>query len=197
MARQRRMSISRYKTAVQHTDSLIANIGHATVPTVLDVLRTDVGARTLTGASQTIQDAASSGRIVRTGDIVKYVNLFIQITPRFEIGLPEEAQGWLEWAFLMVKESETQIPITNLGVQTLGEVATNMYRNECIYTGFVPATRQLSSGLTIAIKVPKFKQKIRIGDEWRLVVFWRSSKSTDVNTANVRIVLSTLFKAYS
>ncbi len=196
MARQRRMSISKFKTAIQHTDSIIANTGAATIPTVLNVLQTDVGARTTTGAGQTIQDAASTGRIVQTGSIVKYVNLFIQISPRPEIGTRQDRIGWLEWAFVMVKESETTLPITNLGVQTLGEVATNMFRNECIYTGFVPISQEIAGGATISIKVPKFKQKIRIGDEWRFIAAWRSSNSADSNTVNMRLILSCMYKAY-
>ncbi len=191
------MSISRFKTAVQHADSLLANIGTGSVPTSFLVMDTDVGARTLTGAGQTIQDAASTGRVVRTGDIIKYVNLFIQICARATTGTAQNRIGWLEWAFVMVKESETTVPITNMGVQTLGEVCTNMYRNECIYTGYVPVSTEVSAGATISIKVPKFKQKIRIGDQWRLVVFWRSSNSADSTTDTMRVVLSTLFKAYS
>ncbi len=191
------VSVTKFKTAIQHADTLLANIGSASVPTEFIVLQTDVGARTVTGAAQTIQDAASTGMVVRIGDIVKYINLFIQVCARSNVSAEQNRVGWLEWAFVMVKESETVLPITNLGVQTLGNVATNMFRNECIYTGFVPVSTSVSNGQTITIKVPRFKQKIRIGDEWRFIVAWRSSNSADTATDTQRIILSTLYKVYS
>ncbi len=97
----------------------------------------------------------------------------------------------------MVKESETTTPITNMGVQTLGNVATNMFRNECIFTGCIPVGLAIPNYTEIKIKVPKFKQKLRIGDQWRLLVFYRSQNSASVSTTSMRVVMSCMYKSYS
>ncbi len=196
MAR-RRIQISKFKTAVQHAGTLLLNSGFAQAPDSMDVLRTQGGARTLTGDSQTIQSFAITDEVVRTGDIVKYINLFLQVCARPNVSVNQNRVGWLEWAFVMVKESETAVPITQLGVQTLGNVCTNMFRNECIYTGAVPCFDPGSNYAEIKIKVPKFKQKIRLGDAWRFITFWRSSNAADTQTDTMRVVKSFMYKTYS
>ncbi len=182
------------KLGIAHAGTLLSNIGHGSVPTEFEVLETEAGTRTLTGASQTITDSRSTAEVVNIGDIVKYINLFIQISSRSSID--EDRQGWLEWAFVCVKESEASIPITNLGVDTLGVCANRMYRNECIYTGNIPCGMAVPNSLDIKIKIPKSKQIIRFGDEWRFYVFWRSNNSADMSTIDMRCVQSFMYKAY-
>ncbi len=196
MAR-RRQTISRFKTAVAHADTFLGNTGSGSVPQTFAVLETEAGLRTTTGATQTIQDSASTGEVVRTGDIVKYINLFVQICARNDEAVAHERTGWLEWALVMVKESETTVPSTAIGTQTLGVICNNMFRNECIFTGNIPCFNAGANSLDIKIKVPKFKQKIRIGDEWRFITYWRSSSSTDVSTTAMRLIKSFMYKTYS
>lgn len=191
------MRLATYKVGIRKSGTNLLNVGAGTAPQTFNVLETEVGARPTSGAEINIKDFASSGETVNVGDIVKYVNLFIQVCPRLEQGAPLNHVGWLEWAFVMVKESETTVPITNLGVQTLAVVCTNMFRNECIYTGAVPTGTTQGNYLAIQIKVPKFKQKIRMGDEWRLITSFRSSLSTDVTTDTIRLVRSFMYKCYS
>ncbi len=197
VARRTRIRLAATKTAIQHAGSKLINSGGGDAPELFPIMDTDVGARTLTGSTQTIQDAASTERVCRIGDIIKYVNLFIQVAPRSTATTPAESQGWLEWAFLMIKESDTAVPVTNMGTQTLGQVCTNMYRNECIYTGNVPVGLNQPNSTSIVIKVPKFKQKIRIGDVWRFVSWFRSWDSTNDDLNNVRVIKSFLYKSYS
>ncbi len=185
------------KVAIQHADTLVANIGPSSVPTEFEVMETEAGLRSTTGATQTIKDSASTGEVCNVGDTIKYINLFIQAAARPSISVPNDRPGWIEWAVVMVKESETSIPNTQLGVQTLGNVATNMFRNECIYTGAFSIGLNNPNMATIKIKVPKFKQKIRFGDEWRLYVANRSNNTTDTSTDSVRVILSFMYKAYS
>ncbi len=187
----------RTKVAIQHTDTLVANIGNSGNPVQFEVLETETGTRTLTGASQTTKDSASTAEVVNIGDTVKYINLFIQAGPRQAGTGADDRTGWLEWAFLMNKESDTVIPTTQLGTQTLGDVATKMYRNECIYTGCMTIGNNQPSYLPIILKVPRFKQHIRIGDEWSLYVKFRSVLSTSVDTDAVRVILSFMYKTYS
>jgi len=189
------MSIGKFRPSIAHAGTLIDNIGSGSIPTEFEVLETEAGTRSLTGASQTITDSRSTAEVLNIGDNVKYINLFIQIASR-NITVNANS-GWLEWAFVCCKESETSIPITNLGVDTLGVCANRMFRNECIFTGVIPVATAISNSLDIKLKIPRFKQKITFGDEWRFYVFYRSNDSTDTQTDNMRVVLSFMYKAYS
>ncbi len=160
-------------------------------------MHTQAGARTLTGATQIIQDVADTGEVCRVGDIIKYVNLFLECAPRQPQGAEQDRVGWLEWAFVCVKETETNVPITITGTQTLGVICNHMFRNECIYTGMMPVGATQSNSMPIVIKIPKTKQQIRIGDEWRFITWWRSSNSADVSTTAMRVVKSFMYKCYS
>ncbi len=185
------------KVPIQHSDTNILNTGGAAVPTKFVVLETSAGARTVTGATQTTKSQSGTDELCNIGDIVKYINLFAEAAQRFDASEDDDNRGWLEWAFMMVKENETEVPITQMGVQTLGDVCTKMYRNECIYTGMIPLGLNQPATLDIKIKVPRFKQKIRIGDEWRFVCYARDLKATSTNAVNVRLVRSFMYKSYS
>lgn len=197
MARHRVRSQLMGKVGIQHADTKLINHGGGSIPDTFEIMETEAGLRTVTGATQTIQDSASTGEVCRTGDTIKYVNLFLQTVPRPGSGADADSLGWLEWAFCMVKESEVTVPITSVGTQTLGVICTNMFRNECIFTGAMPIGLKQANNISIKIKVPKFKQKIRIGDEWRFITWWRSSNSADVSTTAMRTVKSFMYKAYS
>ncbi len=197
MAR-RRMRLAQYKVGIKHADTNLVNIGNASAPLSTNVLETEGGARTVTGATQVIKDSADTGEVVNVGDIVKYVNLFIQAGPRSDEGANNfERTGWLEWAFVCVKESETAVPATSAGVQTLGAICQHMYRNECIWTGAIPVGNAQPVVAEIKLKIPNFKQRIRLGDEWRFVILFRSVTSTAISTAAVRVLRSWSFKSYS
>ncbi len=191
------MGIAKYKVAVQHSGTFVQNVGNGSAPDQFEIMETEAGLRTTTGAPQTIKDSASTQEVCNIGDIIKYINLFIQICPRPDIGVLANQLGWLEWALVMVKESEADVPITQLGTQTLGNVCTNMFRNECIFTGCIPTGSRQGNYQAIKIKVPKFKQKIRFGDEWRLITSFRSSTSVDVTTDTNRLIKSFMYKSYS
>ncbi len=191
------MAISRFKTGIQHCDTNITTHGGGTVPGPTNVLETEGGPRSTTGAEKTIKDFSTTGEVCNVGDIVKYVNLFIESSPRSTATTPAESMGHIEWAFIMVKESEDPVSISNVGTLTLGCICTNQYRNECIYTGSFPIGLTQSNSMTAVIKVPKFKQKIRLGDEWRFIHWFRSWDSTNDDLNNVKTVKSFMYKAYS
>jgi len=190
-----RMSIGKYKMGIAHADTFLANIGAGTVPQQLEILETEAGTRSLTGGTQTITDSRSTGEVVNIGDVVKYINLFIQIGPRLTESSTDRT-GWLEWALIMVKESETDVPITVTGTQTLGVICNHMFRNECIYTGNIPVGAEIPNSANITLKVPKSKQTIRFGDEWRFITSFRSVSSTSTSTTAVRLIKSFMYKAY-
>ncbi len=190
------MGVTRYKTSIAHADTNISNAGSGQTPASTNVLETSGGARTLTGSPQVITDERSTGELCNVGDIVKYVNLFIGAGPR-EASPVADRQGWLEWAFICVKESETAVPITDVGTMTLGTICRNMFRNECIYTGMMPIGRDQSNTMEMHIKIPKFKQKITLGDEWRFVTWFRSTLATSTENAAIRLVKSWMYKSYN
>lgn len=197
MARTRRVRLATIKVGIQKADSNLTLHGGGTAPLSFNVMETEGGARPLAGQEQTIKESATTGEVCNVGDIIKYVNLFIQSGPRSDSTTPAENVGWIEWAFVMVKESEAPVLITNIGTLTLGTICTNMYRNECIYTGQFPLGLNQSNSQQITIKVPKFKQKIRRGDEWRFIHWFRSTNSTNDDLNNCHTIKSFLYKCYS
>ncbi len=192
----RRIGIAKFKTAVQHSVTSVGNTGAAAVES-FSFLETDVGARTVAGAVQNIKGKATTGDIINVGDIVKYVNLFIECGSRPTIEDPDDRTGWCEYAVVMVKELETAVPTTNLGTSTLGDVCTKMFRNECMWTGAFPIGLAQPNSTAITIKVPKFKQKLRIGDEWRLLLHFRAVDAASVSTTAIRFIMSAMYKSYS
>ncbi len=183
--------------SVKHSGSFLANIGAATAPVSLIVLKTGGGPRSTDGSPQTIQSFASTDEDCRTGDICKLVNLHIEAGPRPDIAADKDRIGWLEWAFVCVRENETVVPITRLGVQTLGDVCTAMYRGECIYTGAIPIGNAQPVVAEISLKIPKTKTRIKLGDEWRFLTSFRAVDSASTGTATIRIVKSFNYKIRS
>lgn len=190
--RKRKVRQTRGKMGVKHADTFLNNIGSGSAPTSFTMVETNAGART--ESSQTIQDAGSTDATCRVGDLVKYLNIHIQVAGR--AGAQVDV-GWLEYAVLCKKESDPDLTITQLGTQTLGETATNMYRNDVLWTGFVPTGLNVASGAELKIKVPKTKQFLKLGDQINLVCYYRSNLSTDVQTDNIRLVQSVNYKCYS
>ncbi len=190
--------MTRGKNPIHHADTNLLNSGQADLPAKFNVLETSGGARTVTGGSQTITSQRDTGELCNVGDIVKYVNLFIQAGPRQDgSGVSAEKKGWLEWAFVCVKESETEVPNTDIGIQTLGVICNHMYQNECIFTGAIPIGLEQPNYLQIKIKIPSTKMKIKLGDEWRFLTSWRSTNSAGTGTAEIRVLKSFMYKSYN
>ncbi len=197
MARHKMFKATRGKIAIKHSDTNLDNVGAGTAPLSFNVLETEGGARTLTGGTQVIKDSADIGEICNVGDLVKYVTLFIQAGTRPDKATPQDRTGWIEWAFCCVKESETTVPITDIGIQTLGSVCQHMFRGECIYTGAIPIGDTQPVVAEISLKIPKSKSQIKLGDEWRFITSMRSVTSTSASTDVVRILKSFSYKCYS
>ncbi len=196
MAR-RRMAITRSLSSVQHSGSQIDNTGSGSVPETLEFMETQGGARTTSGSEQNITNLRTTGETCNVGDIVKYVNLFIQAGGRDGIETDADRVGWLEYAIVLKRSADASIPITQLGVDTLGTVATRMYVNECIWTGNFPVGVAQPNSVSLQIKIPKTKQKIHLGDVWVLNMFFRSTSSTSTSTAAVRLWSSYMYKSYN
>ncbi len=181
---------------IQKSNTVVSTIGGATAPATFVVLNPEYGARSVDGSEKTITDNRDTAETCNVGDICKYIHLFAQCSPRQTATDDDDRTGWLEWAFCIVKETETTVPITQLGVLTLGNVCTNMFRNECIYTGNFPVGNKQPNSMEAYIKIPKFKQKIVGGDEWRFITYFRDAEVTSTAGAAVRLIKSYMYKAY-
>ncbi len=196
--RRRRIRLSTIKNAIKHSDTKISNIGSASIPTAHTLITTDVGNRSSAGSLQNIKDIAKTDETCNVGDIIKYCNVCIEAGPR----RPDDASsfqdnGFLEWALIYQTEQQQLMAITNLGTNTLGDVANKQYRNNCILTGCFPLGQRQSNSRDIVIKIPPKFQKLKIGSNFNLFCYFRSNDSSDVRTDAVRLVTSTIFKCYT
>lgn len=180
---------------VAHAGTIIANIGSGSTVGKLIMVETEVGARTTTGGAQSTKSFSSTDETCNIGDLIKYINVNMQIAPRVSGGT--DANGWLEFAVVAKREADADVPNTQIGNLTLGNIAKNMYRNECIWTGFIPCGDSMPNGVQLHIKVPKAKQYLKIGDTIVLFYYWRSNLSTSVLTDSNRFIGSYMYKAYS
>ncbi len=196
---RRKARIRLYQTTnpVKHSDTAILTSGSASAPTETIILNLDAGARTLTGATQNIQANATTDNTCMVGSTVKYVNIRIQTAARpTESGADDRRIGWYEYALVMVKETEAPMLITNIGTTTVADMGTKMYRNECIWTGAIPCSDSVPNTVDLKIKVPKFKQKLKLGDEWRLYTYYRDVLATGTGTTQLRAIITTQFISY-
>ncbi len=195
--RRRSIKLRQISMPVQHSDSLVSTMGAGSVPATMVVVDTEAGARSVTGGASTIKAGAGTNEECNIGDTIKYINLFIEVGARFEATQTDAGRGWLEWAMVMVKASETVVPITNLGTLTLATVCRNMFRNECILTGAIPVGPTQPVVAEIKIKVPRNKQKLRFGDQWRFITSFRDMVVTSASTTSMRLMKSMIFNCYS
>ncbi len=189
--RKRKQTIGR--VGIKHADTLMGNIGPASAVTKFPIIESEGGLRT--ESEQTIQANATTGEVCRTGDLVKYVNIHIQSASRTLASIDQV--GWLEYACVWKREGETDITNTTLGTLTLGTACTNLFRNDCIWTGFIPIFENGAFGAELHLKMPQTKQFLKLGEEFVLYLAFRSTISTDTGTANNRFVASFNYKAYS
>jgi len=191
--RRSRPKLTRGKKGVKHADTLITTSGSGSVPTKQVIVQSDAGNRV--EDSSTIQSNATTSEICRIGDLVKFVNIHLQVASRdFVAG---DSVGWLEYACVWKRQEETDLTIAELGTLTLGTVATNRYRNDCIWTGFIPVGSNQPNGANLALKMPKAKMYLSMGEEFVLFTFFRSQNAASAQVNSIRSVTSYNYKAYS
>ncbi len=195
MARRRRSTL-KGKRGIKKANTLVSSVGGASVPASFIVLNPGSGARSVDGSEETIKDQADTAESCFVGDVVKYINLFIEASPRI-FSDQGNAQGWIEWAFVCCKQTETAVPITQHGVLTLGNICANMFRQECIMTGAIPVGLNQPNVANITLKIPPIKQKISMGDEWRFITAFRDVLTTSTSTNAIRLIKSYMYKTYT
>ncbi len=182
------------KAYEKHSDTLISIIGPGTA-TVSELLVRDseVGARQPSGATDTIQLGRGNNEECNTGDICKFVNLQVMVAPR---SATTANIGWLEWAFCIVKNVDPSPLVTNKGTNTLGDICTKYLRNQCIFTGAIPVGNAQPAVAVISLKIPKSRQRLVQGDEWKLFFWSRTTSSTETSTDMHKVITSFNYKNY-
>jgi len=193
--RRRIRKQTRGKGHSTHSGTLVlATLGPARAPDEFRIVETQGGLRTIDGTVQTYADERRTDETCNVGDLCKFLNVFIQVGPRFDS--TPAANGWLEWAILGGKESDIVIPITNLGTQTLGVVCNRMFPGQVLLTGNIPVSFQVPNSQAIQIKMPRKYQFLALGDQIRVIVYFRTSNSTETGVNQVRAFISYIYKAY-
>jgi len=196
MARKRIYRATKGKDGIKHSATLISVHGNGSNVQEMVLAETTVGDRSLDGSGQTIRESATTGNLVQTSDIIKYINLKIQSTVT-QAGEDQFANGFIEWAIVFRREVDIPIPSTNLGTLTLPVIATRMFRGDCLMTGTFPIAFTLPNQTDIMLKLPKKAIKFMIGNQLKLYFIFRSGQSTDLETDTIKTLTSTIFKVYS
>ncbi len=196
--RRRIKRVTMGKDPIKHSATRVSTIGGGSLVDLRSLIQTNAGDRSLDGTSKVYGDSANTGNVVMVSDIVKYVNIILQaaITDAGKTA-QNETQGWIEWAVVWRDEVDINIPSTNLGTRTLGDIAINMFRGDCIMTGQFPVSVNLPNVQEITIKLPKKAVKWHIGDQLILYSNFRDSEVTNLDTDTVRLIQSHIFKSYS
>ncbi len=179
------------KSHEKHSDTLISTIGPATATFGRLLVRdTEQGARDPAGGTDTIQLGRGNNEECNQGDSCKYVNIHLQAGPRTVGNANTAENGWIEWGFVIQKNSDTLPAITNFGTQTLGDILTKYFRNQCIYTGNMPVGGQQPNSTEISLKIPKDRIVLKTGDEWVFYFGARTVSATETGTATFRVITS-------
>jgi len=197
--RHRIRRVTMGKTSVKHASTLVDNTGPGVGSMFSHVIfTTDAGARVQAGGVVTIKQEADTGKVVNVGDIVKYVNVCIECSPRGadSTNIKDDA-GWLEWALVTQKEQNKIVTTANIGIQTLGVGATNFYREDCLMTGCFPLGSRQAMAQDLKFKLPKKCVNVRLGHSLQMICYARGSNSTDTRTDSYRLLVSSNFKCYT
>ncbi len=186
------------KDPIKHSQTKVHVLGQGSVTGFHNLITTKAGSRSLDGSVQDIQESANTSSIVMISSIIKYITIHFQVAITEEgQSAQNDMQGWLEYGLVWFNEVDVNVPSTNLGTQTLGDIMTKMFRGDCIATGNIPCSVNLPNSRDLVIKLPKKAIKWNIGDTLKLYIHWRSSNSTDLDTNSVKLITSSNFKVYN
>lgn len=187
------------KQGVKHFSTLVDDTGPGVGSFFGHVVYlTDTGARTSSGAEATVKERATTGKVCNVGDIIKYIHVCLQCTPRGVQPTNElDNAGWLEWALVFQREIDVSPTVANIGVLTLGNVCTNFYREDCLMTGCFPIGTKQSMSVDLPFKLPDKCSRLRKGYLLKVFCYVRTSKSTDTRTDSHRLLASSGFKCYT
>ncbi len=186
------------KDPIKHSRTVVSVIGNGSMVTQNALIVTNVGDRSLDGTAKVIQDQASTANLVMVSTVVKYLNIVLQAATT-EAGNDQntQTQGWIEWAIVFREEVDIPIPVTEIGTRTLGDIAMQMFRGDCLLTGQFPVSVNLPNVERIVLKLPNKAIKWKIGQVLSIYMLFRDAETTDLQTDTVKVVQSAFFKAYN
>ncbi len=197
--RRRKVRLTMGKVAIKHASTLVDNTGPGVGSFFKHIIfETDVGNRQTSGAVKIIKAEADTGRVVNVGDIIKYVNVCLEASPRgVDSTNIKDDSGWLEWALVTQQEANLAPTVANIGVESLGVVCSQVFREDCLMTGCFPVGSRQSMSVDLKFKLPAKCCRIRRGHILHMFCYIRGSSSTDTRTDSTRLICSSMFKAYS
>ncbi len=197
--RHRKLRITKGKVGVKHGSTLLGNIGPGDGSFFKHVIyKTNIGPRALAGGVQIIKAQAQTDETCEVGDIIKYVNICLQCSPRGADSTNiKDDSGWLEWAIFWQRESTATLTVANIGTDTLGVLSGRAYRENSIMSGCFPVGSRQSMSQDLHIKIPQRCCKLKVGDQLQIMCYLRGSSSTDTRTDSNRLLVSSQFKSYS
>ncbi len=194
----RHSRVTRGKIPVKHASTLVDNTGAGVGTLFGHVIYAVTQQRDLAAGVQTIKVESTTENRVEVGDLIKYINICLECAPRGvePANLPDNC-AWLEWAVIWQRERNAFPTVANIGVATLGTLASHMYRENCFMTGCFPIGTRQAMSQDIKIKLPTRCCRIRIGDRMTVLCYVRTSLSTDTRIDSHRLIASSHFKVYS
>lgn len=184
------------KDAIKKSSTAIIVFGQGSTVSRHTVIVANTGTRDLSGATQTIRAEQDTDKTCNIGDIIKYLNICMAISPRADAGMEDDNNGWLEYAIIKHKEVRQGITSTQLGLHSLMDVCTKAFRGDCLWTGCLPVGQQQPNSLDLKIKLPKVFTKIQLGSELEILYHFRSANSADVRTNSHKLVSTVQYKCY-
>lgn len=147
--------------------------------------------------SSTVYAGVDTEREVAPNAIIKYVNIL------FETGLRDTAPaapGFIEYAVVFRHELEANYTIpaaftAAFSTQTIGDIARNFYRGDCIWYGSFPISREIPQVIPLKIKLPDKCCQYKRGSELVLIIGHHGLNVADTTT-DARTFLTVGYKAY-
>lgn len=157
----------------------------------------DSGVFASAAGGNAVLTSSDTANIVSPNSCVKYVNITC------ETGLRDTAPaapGFIEYAIILRTELTGAYAIpagftAAFSTQTVGDIARNYYRGDCIWYGSFPVSRELPVSVPINIKLPDKACKYKNGTELIMIMGHHGLNIADT-TSRARTFFQVGFKAY-
>jgi len=185
------------KDAVKKSGTRLRNTGPGAAAIADHLLVfTSAGDRTAAGSATVINNPSTIDSACNVGNVIKYLNLCIEVASRNVTDPDEFDNGWLEYGIVKSKEGQVTPLTTNLGTSTLGDVLTKAFRGDVLWTGCIPVGRNQPMVVDLKIKIPKIFCKLQLGSTLTLYYYTRGVSAADVRTDSYRVLTSFNYKCY-
>ncbi len=197
--RHRVLRQTRGKVPIKHGSTLLDNTGPGVGSFFKHLIwEVDAGTRVGNGVIKIIKSQADTGNECNVGDVIKYVNICIECSPRGADSTNiKDDTGWLEWAIFWEDQAAVTMGVANIGTDTSGVLSGRTYRQDAIMSGCFPLGSRQAMSSDLKIKIPARMNKLKLGSRLQIMCYARGSSSTDTRTDSFRLLVSSQFKSYS